>query len=183
MRRLSLILALFLAGCGGAPPAPSGLEALLVQLENGDVQVLEPALRAAAKESGNTEARLRLRTALSGLPLSRAQVETVVAPLEPEIARELVSARSLRLAITGDEPPLSQAIARTLARSDDWIIAVPDSDPAAIMVRIHRLPPGDAFALVLHRGREPVRDAVQRCADQPCTESTLTTTILTLLAQ
>ena len=188
MRALPLILVLLLAGCGGggAPSTPSGLEALLVQVEDGDPQALEPALRAVASDRGNTEARDRLRAALVGLPLRRAQVAALVAPLEPDWARELTAARSIRLAVTADEEPLAQTVAQAVARGDDWIQPVPSSDRSATVARLRRLPPGDTFEIVLHRGREPVRDTIQRLdcgTDATCTATALAATIATLLSQ
>lgn len=188
MRVLPLILALLLTACGGGVPAPSGLEALLARLEDGDAQALEPALRLLATAPGDTESRERLRAALRGLPLRRAQVEAVVAPADPELARELVAARAVGLAVTGDEVALAQAVAQAAARGDDWIHSAPALDRGAAVVRIRRLPPGDAFELVLHRGREPIKDAILRLecpapAAASCAEPALTRTVLELLGQ
>lgn len=188
MRALPLILALLLTACGGSVPASSGLEPLLTRLEDGDAQALEPALRLLATQPGDTASRERLRAALNGLPLRRAQVEAVVAPSEPEMARDLAAARSVGLAVTGDEADLAQAVAQAAARADDWIRPASASDRSAAVVRLRRLPSGDAFELVLHRGREPVRDAIQRLdcpapAPAACAEPALARIVLDLLGQ
>jgi hypothetical protein len=183
MRIWPLFLALLLTACGEAAPTSSGGgEAALAQLEDGDVRALEPALRLVAAHPADNEFRDRLRAALRGAPVRRAQVETSVAAVAPDLARDLAMERAIRLAVVGDE---AQAVAERVARADDWISPVAGAETGAVVLRIRRLPSGDAFELVLNRPRLPQIDAIRRleCGDAPCVDAALAETALVLMRQ
>lgn len=80
-----------------------------------------------------------------------------VADAEPSRQMQAHSHAGTRLVVVGEEPPLEAAVVRALGQAG--VIAATD---AATRLRLRRLPPGDAFEVVLAVRGEAVRDAIRR---------------------